>query len=146
MLKGIDPILTGDFLKVLAEMGHGNEICLADANFPAKEIAGDKPLIWARGANGPQVLKAVLSLFPLDSFTDAPATVMAVVGDAKRVVPVVAEYQDILDETEGRRMKLEMLERHAFYERARKCVAVVAMGEGRPYGNIILTKGVIAST
>ena len=146
MLKGIDPILTGDLLKILAEMGHGNEICLADANFPAKDVAGTKPLIWARGANGPRVLKAVLSVFPLDSFTDAPATVMAVVGDAKRVVPVVAEYQDILDEIEGRRMKLEVLERFAFYERARKCVAIIATGEGRPYGNIILTKGVIATT
>ena len=71
MLKGIDPILTGDLLKVLAEMGHGNEICLADANFPAKEVAGAKPLVWARGANGPRVLKAVLSVLPLDSFDAA---------------------------------------------------------------------------
>jgi L-fucose mutarotase len=146
MLKGLDPVLTGELLKILAEMGHGNEVCLADANFPAKEVAGTRPLVWARGVSGPRMLKAVLSVLPLDGFTDAPATVMAVVGDATRVGPVVAEYQDLIDETEGRRMKLEMLERFAFYERARKCVAIVATGEGRPYGNIILTKGVIATT
>ena len=144
MLKGLDPLLSPDLLRVLAAMGHGDEICLADANFPAEAIAGPKPLIRLPGAPGPRVLEAVLSVLPLDDFVEAPAYAMQVVGAPGAVPAVLSEYQAILDRSAESLVPVEMLERFAFYERARHAFAVVATGEARAYGNIGLKKGVIA--
>ena len=141
MLKGIDQLLTPELLFALASMGHGDEICLADANFPAASIAGAKPLIRLPGADGVRALKAVLSVLPLDGFEPHPAAVMAVVGDPSAVPPVVAEYRSVL----GPGVGVEVVERFAFYGRARAAFAVVATSEARKYGNILLRKGVIAS-
>jgi L-fucose mutarotase len=141
MLKGIDRLLTPDLLFALASMGHGDEICLADANFPAAHIAAGKPLIRLPGIDGARALKAVLSVLPLDGFVPRPAAVMAVVGDPSAVPAVVAEYRAILGPDVG----VEFVERFAFYDRARRAFAVVATGEARKYGNILLRKGVIAS-
>lgn len=141
MLKGIDPLLGPDLLHALAAMGHGDEIAIVDANFPAASTA--RRLVRVDGAGAPAVLSAVLSLLPLDTFTEAPAAVMAVVGDPHAVPPTVRDFQAILDAVAGKPLRLAMLERGDFYTRARSAFAVVATGEQRFYGNIIVTKGVL---
>ena len=142
MLKGIDPLLGPDLLHALAAMGHGDEIAIVDANFPAAAVA--RRLIRVDGAGAPAVLSAVVSLLPLDTFTDTPAAVMAVVGDRGAVAPPVRDFQAILDGAAGEPVRVVTLERGDFYERARRAFAVVATGERRFYGNILVTKGVVA--
>jgi L-fucose mutarotase len=142
MLKGLDPVLNPELLHALAAMGHGDEIAVVDANFPAASVA--RRLIRLDGVAAPRALRAILSLLPLDTFTDTPAAVMAVVGDPAAVPPPVRDFQPLVDAAAGRPVRLVALERLAFYERARAAFAVVATGEPRGYGNIILTKGVIA--
>ena len=141
MLKGIDPLLNADLLFTLAAMGHGDEIVLVDANFPATATA--RRLVRQDAADAPTVLRAVLSLLPLDEFVPDPAQVMEVVGDPAAVPPVVREFQAAVDGAEGRPVTIGRLERFAFYERAQAAFAVVATGERRLYGNIILKKGII---
>ena len=141
MLKGLDPLLGPDLLHVLAAMGHGDELVIADANFPAASLA--RRLVRLDGVDAPRALRAILSVLPLDTFTSRPAAVMAVVGDPGAVPEPVREFQAIVDAAAGRAVPLEALERFAFYERARAAFAVVATGERRPYGNILLVKGVV---
>lgn len=141
MLFGIDPLLSPDLLMVLRAMGHGDEIAIVDANHPA--AANAKRLVRIDGANASQVLAAVLSLTPLDSFVECPAHGMQVVGKPDEVPPAVADFQSILDRSAGFAVRVERIERFAFYERVRACFAVVATGDRRPYANIILTKGVV---
>jgi L-fucose mutarotase len=140
MLKGLSPLLSPDLLHVLASMGHGDEIVLADANFPAATHA--KRLIRLPGAPAPAVLDAVLAVLPLDSFVTHAALTMQVVGDASSVPPAVAEFNTLL--RQHGHAEAGSLERFAFYERAAQAFAVVATGEGRIYGNILLKKGVLA--
>ncbi len=141
MLRNIDPILSPDLLHALASMGHGDELVIADANFPAHST-GPK-VIRLDGISATALLEAVLKLLPLDSFVETPAHVMQVVGDARRVPAVVAEFQDLLDRIGDQPAPLGKIDRFAFYERARRSFAIVQTGETRLYGNIILTKGVI---
>jgi L-fucose mutarotase len=141
MLKGLDPVLSPDLLHVLAAMGHGDEVVVADGNFPAARVA--QRLIRLDGVDAPRALRAILSVLPLDTFTPRPAAVMAVVGDPGAVPEPVREFQALVDAAAGRALPLEALERFAFYERARGAFAVVATGERRPYGNILLVKGVV---
>ncbi len=141
MLKGIDPLLGPDLLHALAAMGHGDEIAIVDANFPGASTA--RRLIRVDGAGAPAVLSAVLTLLPLDTFTETPAAVMAVVGDPGAVPPPVRDFQAIIDRAAGKRVRLATLERNVFYERARGAFAVVATGERRFYGNLLVTKGVV---
>jgi L-fucose mutarotase len=143
MLKGIDPLLVPELLHALAAMGHGDELAVVDANFPAASVA--RRLVRLDGVPAPRVLQAILSLLPLDTFTDAPAAVMAVVGDPAAVPPPVREFQPIVDAAAGRPVRLVAIERFAFYERARAAFAVVATGDTRAYGNILVTKGVVTS-
>ena len=141
MLKGIDPLLGADLLHALAAMGHGDEIAIVDAKFPAASTA--RRLIRVNGAGAPAVLSAILTLLPLDTFTEMPAAVMAVVGDPGAVPPPAREFQAILDRVAGKPVAMAKLERSAFYERARAAFAIVATGERRFYGNILVTKGVV---
>ena len=141
MLKGLDPLLSPDLLHALAAMGHGDELVVADANFPAARVA--RRLIRLPGIDAPRALRAILSVLPLDTFTGTPAAVMAVVGDPEAVPPPVREFQAVVDFAAGRPVRIESIERFAFYERARAAFAVVATGEPRFYGNIILVKGVV---
>ena len=143
MLKGLDPLLGPDLLHVLAAMGHGDELVIADANFPAASIA--RRLVRLDGVDAPRALRAVLSVLPVDTFTPTPAAVMAVVGDPGAVPPPVRAFQPIVDAAAGRPVRIEVLERFAFYERARAAFAVVATGEPRPYGNILVVKGVVSA-
>jgi len=141
MLHNIDPILTPELLHTLAAMGHGDDIAIVDANYPA-ESAGPKA-IRADGSNTSDMLRAVLSLMPLDTFVPDPALTMQVVGDPQAVPETVIDFQAVIDETADHPAPISSLERFAFYGRASKAFAIVQTGERRLYGNIILKKGVI---
>ena len=139
MLKGISPLLSPDLLHALASMGHGDELVLADANFPATTHA--RRLIHLPGSGAPEVLHAVLAVLPLDDFVPQAAFTMQVVGDPSARPPVVAEFDDVL-RAHGCQPSAG-LERFAFYERAAAAFAIVATGETRVYGNLLLKKGVV---
>ncbi len=139
MLKGLSPLLSPDLLHVLASMGHGDEIVLADANFPAATHA--RRLVRLPGTTAPAVLDAVLQVLPLDDFVKQAAFTMQVVGDAAAVPPAVQDFAAVL-QRHGCGASAA-LERFAFYERAAAAFAVVATGETRVYGNILLKKGVV---
>lgn len=141
MLRNIDPILSPDLLHALRAMGHGDEIVIADANFPGSSIG--PTCIRADGSSASQMLRAVLSVMPLDAFVPDPALTMQVVGDPDAVPEAVAEFQDIIDATADNPACIQGLERFAFYDRAASAFAIVQTGELRLYGNIILKKGVI---
>lgn len=138
MLKGIDPILNADLLHALCAMGHGDDLVLADANFPALTMA--RRLIRMDGVRGPRLLEAILSVLPIDDFVSDPALRIEVVGAPDEVPPVCAEYAAIL---EHHGVRLGKIDRFAFYDRARQAFAVVASGEPRLYGCVLLKKGVI---
>jgi L-fucose mutarotase len=138
VLKGIDPVLNADLLHALRAMGHGDDIVLADANFPSTTMA--RRLIRMDGVPGPRLLEAILSVLPLDDFVPDPALRIEVVGDPSAEPAVCAEYAAILAR---HGCALGMIERFAFYERARAAFAVVASGEPRLYGCVLLKKGVI---
>lgn len=143
MLKGVPAILSPEFLKVLCEMGHGDEIIIADGNFPAESIAKGAIVIRADGHGVPEILEAVLSLIPLDQYVERPAALMQVVpGD--HVKPVIWDaYKKIIRERGENPEAIDMVERFAFYERAKRAYAVVATGEKAIYANILLKKGVV---
>ncbi|MEO0944727.1 MAG: RbsD/FucU domain-containing protein [Pseudomonadota bacterium] len=142
MLRNINPILSPDLLHALRAMGHGDEIVIADANFPAESA---KPkCIRADGSDASEVLRAILSVMPLDTFVADPANCMQVVGNPEEVPDAVQDFQSIINEMADAPAEIQMIERFAFYDRANTAYAVVQTGEGRLYGNIILTKGVIA--
>jgi L-fucose mutarotase len=141
MLKNLDPLLTPDLLQVLRAMGHGDEIVLVDANYPA-ESAGPE-VLRLDGIEATRVLDAVLSVMPLDDFVPEACWRMEVVGAAEGEQPIFEEFRAIIAKREGAKFKLASLERFAFYARARECFAVVATGERRLYGNIILKKGIV---
>jgi len=136
MLKGIHPLLSAPLLTVLAEMGHGDEIAIVDGNFPAASSA--RRLVLAPGIPSPAMLQAVLTLLPLDGFVAQPAAVMT---PPEGRPPIIGEFQQILDAAEGRPVPIEDVERFAFYERTAQAYAVVATGEPRWWGNILLRKG-----
>jgi L-fucose mutarotase len=140
MLKNLDPVLGPDLLRTLRAMGHGDEIAIVDANYPA-ESAGPR-LLRMDGLSSTRVLEAVLSVMPLDEFVPDPAFRMEVVVDPDRIEPITVEFQEIIARHEPW-AKLSALERFAFYERARHAFAVLATGETRLYGNVILKKGII---
>ena len=141
MLKGIPNIISPELMKILMEMGHGDEIVLADGNFPAASVA--RRLVRADGHNIPELLEAILKFFPLDTYVDSAVALMAVVpGD--NVKPTIWEkYREIIKKSGEKFEDFEMVERFAFYERATKAYAVVATSEAALYANIILKKGVI---
>lgn len=140
MLKGIPSILSPELLKVLDEMGHSDEIVIADGNFPGASHA--QRLIRLDGHNVPEILDAILQLFPLDRYVPAPVALMEVVkGDP--VVPVIwDDYKKIIAAHEDD-IRIENVERFAFYERAKKAYAVITTSEKALYANIILKKGVV---
>ncbi len=141
MLKGLDPLLSPDLLHVLAQMGHGDEIALVDRNFPA--VSASRRLIRLDGCDLISAARAVLSVLPLDTFVEHPMAAMQVV-DTPGVVPEVQqEVFALARQIENRDIAIEPVDRFAFYERARHAFAVVATSEVRPYGCLILVKGVI---
>jgi L-fucose mutarotase len=142
MLKGVDPLLLPELLQMLASMGHGDEIAIVDANFPAASHA--QRLVRLPGVSAPRALDAVLSVLPLDDFGGGSAFHMQVVDNASAKLEIFDEFRATI----GRHDKLAArtfggLERHAFYGRAKAAYAIIATGEVRLYGNVLLVKGVV---
>ncbi len=141
MLKGISAVISPELLKILMEMGHGDELVIGDGNFPAASSA--RRLVRADGLGVPQLLEGILQLFPLDQYVEHPVGLMAVVpGDPYRPV-IWDEYLGIVQKHEPNFRGFEFVERFAFYERARQAYAILATGEAALYANIILKKGVV---
>ncbi|MDR6882125.1 L-fucose mutarotase [Bacillus sp. 3255] len=141
MLKGIPSILSPELLKVLMEMGHGDEIVLADGNFPA--ASHTNRLLRCDGHGVPELLEAVLSLFPLDTYSEHPVALMAVVPGDKVETPIWDTYTDLIRKHST--PAIEHIDRFAFYERAKQAYAIVATSEKALYANVILKKGVIST-
>lgn len=139
MLRGIHPLLGPDLLYALRAIGHGEEILIADANFPTATL-GPK-VLRADGIGGEALLEAILTHLPLDTFVPVAAFRMEVVDDSDQIPPICAAYQDIVHRLAGP-FTVGKLERYAFYERARSTAYIIASGERALYGNIILKKGV----
>ena len=145
MLKGINPLLNADVLRALRAMGHGDDLIIADTNFPSDSVARQTPIGKVLRIDRPaaEVVAAVLSVYPLDSFVDDAAARMEVVGEPGTVVDVQREVQAEIDKAEGKPWPMIGIERYAFYERARQAYCVIQTGERRFYGCFALRKGVI---
>ena len=142
MLKGIDKLLTGELLKALCDMGHGDELVIADANFPAETVA--KRLIRIPGVDGVRVAEAVLSVFPLDTYVEKPVNLMQVMPGDNAETPIWEEYKSIVSKHDERGANaIGEIERFAFYEEAKTAYAIIATGEKAIYANIMLQKGVV---
>ena len=145
MLKGIDPLLTPDLLKVLAEMGHGDELVIADANFTAASLGRGKPVITLAGVGVQRTVEAVLSLLPLDAMVDQPLACMQVGGTPAGYRS--AQQRTLVDalQASGHATPAQWLamERVAFYDRVKSAFAIVHTGELQPWANVILKKGVL---
>ena len=149
VLKGVPRILSPQLLYTMSRMGHGDELILADANFPSSAVCSSGPEeIRADGHGIPELLEAVLKFFPLDTYVKEPALLMQVTpGDVEKGMksPVIWDkYKEIVNKAEKYEVPIGTIERFAFYERAKKSFAVVATGETALYGNIILVKGALA--
>ena len=138
MLKGIPGILSPELLKIMAEMGHGDELVIGDGNFPGQSV--NEKCVRCDGHGAKELLKAILKLFPLDTY-QKPVYIMAKVKGDKVETPIWDEYAEIIKPYTDE--KLEQIERFEFYERAKKAYAVVMTGEKALYANIILKKGVV---
>ncbi len=142
MLKGIPKILSPDLLKILMEMGHGDQIVIADGNFPSANYA--QRLVRLDGHNVPEILDAILQFFPLDPYVEQPVGLMEVVkGD--NVKPVIWDtYKELIAKHGGKpEEQIQFVERFTFYEKAKQAYAVIATGEEALYANVILQKGVV---
>ena len=139
MLKNVPKIVSPALIKVLCEMGHGDEIVIGDGNFPSASIAQKLVRLDGHGVN--EILEAILKLMPLDTYVDAPVALMDN-GDASNPPPIWEDYKNTVLAEEGDK-KFELVERFAFYERARDAYAIIATGETAIYANIILKKGVV---
>lgn len=140
MLKNIPNNLSPELLKILMEMGHGDELVIGDGNFAAAGFA--KRLVRCDGLNTPELLESILTFFPLDTFVERPVTLMKVVGDEQHWPDIWHKYESIIWEKEGKKEAMETLERFAFYERAKQAYAIVATTEASLYACLILKKGV----
>lgn len=141
MLKGISNLISPELIKVLMEMGHGDEIVFGDGNFPAASHA--QRLIRCDGHGIPELLRAILPLFPLDIYTESPVALMAVTPGDTVETPIWDEYRSIVREHHSVEIELEEVERFSFYDRAKKAYAIVSTGEKALYANVILKKGVV---
>lgn len=141
MLRNIDPILSPDLLHALRAMGHGDEIVIADANFPGNSLG--PACIRADGSTASEMLRAVLSVMPLDNFVPDPVLTMKVVGDPDAIPESVTDFRNIINDVAENPVAVQGLERFDFYERAARAYSIVQTGERRLYGNIILKKGII---
>ncbi|WP_407119427.1 RbsD/FucU family protein [Bradyrhizobium sp. LMG 9283] len=146
MLKSIDPLLNADVLYALRSMGHGDDLVLCDTNFPADSVARQTVLgrlLRIDNVSAGRAARAILSVLPLDSFVDKPASRMEIVGQPGEIPEVQREVQAAIDAAEGRSFPMGSVERFAFYELARKSYCVIQTGERRFYGCFIFKKGVI---
>jgi L-fucose mutarotase len=143
MLKNIPSILSPELLKVLMEMGHGDEIVLGDGNFPAESVGKDCIVIREDGHGVTELLDAILQLMPLDQYSEKPVALMEVVPGDDCKPTIWNDYKAVLAKRDPDHSGIQMTERFAFYERAKKAYAIVATGETAIYANILLKKGVV---
>ncbi len=145
MLKGINPLLNADVLYALRAMGHGDDVIIADTNFPSDSVARQTTLgrLLRIDASAAEVARAVLSVYPLDTFVDDAAARMEVVGDPDEIPPVQQEVQAVIDAAEAKSWPMVSIERFAFYERAKQAYCVIQTAERRFYGVFAFRKGVI---
>ena len=145
MLKSINPLLNADVLFALRAMGHGDDLIIADTNFPSDSVARQSRLgkLLRIDASAAEVAKAVLSVYPLDTFVDDAAARMEIVGKPDEIPPVQQEVQKAVDAAEGKSWPMMSIERYAFYERAKQAYCVIQTDERRFYGCFALRKGVI---
>lgn len=141
MLKGIPKIISPELMKIMMEMGHGDELVIADGNFPSASHA--QRLVRADGHGVPELLEAILGLYPLDPYVEKSVTLMAVVEGDSTVPTIWDTYTQKIKEQGYKDGLIENIDRFEFYDRAKKAYAVVATGESALYANIILKKGVI---
>ncbi len=146
MLKGINPLLNAEVLHALRAMGHGDDLIISDTNFPADSIARQTSygkLLTIGASTAGEAIRAILSVYPLDTFVDDAAGRMEVVGKPNEILPIHKDVQKEIDAAEGKSWPLIGIERYAFYERAKKAYCVIQTGERRFYGCFALRKGVI---
>lgn len=144
MLKGIPKILSPELLKVLCEMGHSDRLVISDGNFPAESMGKDAIVIRCDGHGVPELLDAILQVFPLDSYVEHPVNLMEVMPGDPVETPIWKTYEDIVEKYDDRGKKtIGNIERFAFYEEAKKVYAIIATGESALYANIMLQKGVV---
>ncbi len=146
MLRNFDNRLTADVIRCIRAMGHGDDVVICDTNFPADSVARHTvtgELLRMDNLTAAEAIDAILSVMPLDSFVDKPASRMEIVGKPDEVPPVQAEVQAVIDRQEGKPWPMGSVERFAFYEKAKDSYAVIVTGETRFYGCFILKKGVI---
>lgn len=144
MLKGIPKIISPQLLKVLSEMGHSDRIVIADGNFPSESMGRDSIVIRCDGHGVPELLDAILQVFPLDSYVDCPVTLMEVMKGDTVETPIWDEYKRIVARYDDRgAAAVGNIDRFEFYEEAKKAYAVIATGESALYANVMLQKGVI---
>jgi len=144
MLKGISPILSPQLLKVLCEMGHSDTIVIADGNFPAETMGKNGIIIRMDGHGVPEILEAILQVFPLDQYVEKPVSLMERVPGDNADVSIWKTYEKLIEKEEERGSAvIQKLERFAFYEEAKKAYAVIATSETSQYANVILQKGCV---
>ena len=143
MLINIDPLLSPELLSILRSMGHGDKLVLCDANFPAH--SNNERVVRLDGIDIPRAAKAILSVFPLDSFVPAPVQRVEIDGKADEINEVHQDLINLVHEISGPNWKIASIERHQFYDETKKAYAVVTTSETRPFGCFILTKGVVKS-
>jgi len=141
MLKGIDPVLSGELLRILDEMGHGDQLLLVDRNYPA--AASGRPVVRLGEIGVERAARAILSVFPLDVFLENPLERMEVDDDPTKVAPVQARLLEIARAQHPEPLDYGVVPRLSFYERATKVAAVVHTLESEPYGCFIFHKGVV---
>lgn len=144
MLKNIPPILSPELLKTLCEMGHSDRIVIADGNFPAESMGKNCKVIRADGHGVPELLDAILTLLPLDTYVEKPVSLMQVMEGDTAETPIWEEYKKIVAKHDERgAAAIGEIERFAFYEEAKTAYAIVATGERAVYANVMLQKGVV---
>ena len=144
MLKNIPPILSPEMLKVLCEMGHGDRLVIADANFPSASMGKNAIVLRADGHSATELLDAILQLFPLDTYVQKPVSLMEVVAGDSVETPIWEEYKTCIRKVDARGDEvIENIERFAFYEKAKHAYLVIATSESALYANIVLQKGVV---
>lgn len=144
MLKNIPPILSPELLKVLCEMGHGDRLIIGDGNFPAQSMGKNAIVIRMDGHNVPELLDAILQVFPLDTYVEKPVCLMEVVKGDTVTTPIWDTYQNIVLKYDDRGADaIGHVERFAFYEESQKVYAIIATSEMALYANIMLQKGVV---
>ena len=144
MLKGIPKILSPELLKVLCEMGHSDRLVIADGNFPSESMGKNAKVIRCDGHGVPELLEAILTVFPLDTYVETPVSLMQVMPGDNVETPIWDEYKEIISKYDERGEKaIGQTERFAFYDVAKTAYAIIATGESALYANIMLQKGVV---